>query len=94
MSISAAEVQHVAVLARLNISETELEEYTGQLCDILEWIQKLEELDTKELEPTAHVLPVHNVFREDIVRDSIDREEALKGAPEVYEGQFRVPKIV
>lgn len=94
MSISAAKVQEVAVLARLNLSETELEEYTGQLCDILEWIQKLEKLDTKELEPTVHVLPVYNVFREDIVKDSIDREEALKGAPEVYEGQFRVPKIV
>ena len=94
MSISAAEVQHVALLARLNISEDELETYTSQLCDILEWIQKLEELDTTELEPTAHVLPVYNVFREDVVRESIDREEALKGAPDVFEGQFRVPKIV
>jgi aspartyl-tRNA(Asn)/glutamyl-tRNA(Gln) amidotransferase subunit C len=94
VTISAAEVEHVAMLARLNIPEEDLEAYTRQMGDILKWIQKLEELDTKELEPTAHVLPVHNVFREDIVRDSIDREEAVKGAPEVQEGQFRVPKIV
>ena len=94
MTISAADVEHVAMLARLNIPESELEAYTRQLDNILKWIEQLEELNTEELEPTAHVLPVYNVFREDIVKDSIDREEALKGAPEVQEGQFRVPKIV
>jgi len=94
VTISAADVEHVAMLARLNIPESELEAYTRQLDNILKWIEQLEELNTEELEPTAHVLPVYNVFREDIVKDSIDREEALKGAPEVQEGQFRVPKIV
>lgn len=94
MSISAKEVEHVAMLARLNIPEDELEAYTRQLGDILKSIQKLEELDTNNVEPTAHVLPVHNVFREDQVEDSIERELALKGAPDVEEGQFKVPKIV
>ena len=94
MTISAAEVEHVAMLARLNIPKDELEAYTRQLGAILESIQKLEELDTDSIEPTAHVLPVQNVFREDIAKESINREEAVKGAPEVQEGQFRVPKIV
>ena len=94
MTISAREVEHVAMLARLNIPGEELEAYTRQLDDILKSIQKLEELDTTEVEPTAHVLPVHNVFREDRVQKGIDREAALKGAPEVEEGQFKVPKIV
>lgn len=94
MTISAAEVKHVAMLARLNMSEEELEAYTRQLGDILKSIQKLEELDTKGVPPTAHVLPVNNVFREDQVKESIDREIAVKGAPEVQEGQFKVPKIV
>lgn len=94
MTISVADVEHVAMLARLNIPESELEEYTSQLGGILKYIQKLEELDTDNVEPTAHVLPVRNVFREDKVHESIEREKAVKGAPEVRQGQFVVPKIV
>lgn len=94
MTISASDIKHVALLARLNISDEELEAYTTKLNDILESVEKLNELDTEDVVPTAHILPVVNVFREDEVLESIDREEAIKGAPDVYEGQFRVPKIV
>lgn len=94
MAITQKEVEHVALLARLNFSEEELEAFTRQLGDILESIKKLEELDTTDVEPMAHVLPVHNVFREDEVKEGIQRDAALEGAPEVEEGQFKVPKIV
>lgn len=94
MAITQKEVEHVALLARLNFSEEELEAFTRQLGDILESIKKLEELDTTDVEPMAHVLPVHNVFREDEVKEGLPRDAALEGAPDVEEGQFKVPKIV
>lgn len=94
MAITQKEVEHVALLARLKFSEEELEAFTRQLGDILESIKKLEELDTTDVEPMAHVLPVHNVFREDEVKEGIQRDVALEGAPDVEEGQFKVPKIV
>lgn len=94
MAISQDEVKHVAMLARLNFAEDELEAFTRQLGNILTSIQKLEELDTTNVEPTAHVLPVNNVFREDVTKEGLEREAALQNAPEAEEGQFKVPKIV
>ncbi|HHX95250.1 MAG TPA: Asp-tRNA(Asn)/Glu-tRNA(Gln) amidotransferase subunit GatC [Clostridia bacterium] len=94
MTISLKELEHVAELAGLSIQENELKAYTCQLDDILKSIEKLKELDTDNVEPTAHILPVRNVMRGDIVREGIGREDALGGAPDVEEGQFKVPKIV
>ncbi|MBO8169173.1 MAG: Asp-tRNA(Asn)/Glu-tRNA(Gln) amidotransferase subunit GatC [Thermoanaerobacteraceae bacterium] len=94
MSISKKDVEHVALLARLEFSEEELEEYTKQLNDILGYVDKLNELDTADVEPTSHVLPLNNVLREDASRDYLDNETALKNAPDKKDGMFRVPKIV
>jgi len=92
--LSREEVEHVAYLARLELSEEEKESYTRQLNSILDFMQQLNELDTREVEPMAHVLPLVNVLREDEARPGLSREEALSGAPDRDQGQFRVPKIV
>jgi aspartyl-tRNA(Asn)/glutamyl-tRNA(Gln) amidotransferase subunit C len=93
MSISREEVQKVAFLARLKLTEQEAEQFTGQLNDILRFAEKLNELDTEHVEPTSHVLPMFNVLRDDEVRPSIPREKALVNAPEQKDGMFRVPAV-
>jgi aspartyl-tRNA(Asn)/glutamyl-tRNA(Gln) amidotransferase subunit C len=94
MKITVKEVEHVAKLARLAITDAEKEKYSRQLSNILTYIEKLKELDTSRVEPTSHVLPMKNIFREDEVRPSLPREEILKNAPDRTEGFFRVPKII
>ncbi|MDN5347168.1 MAG: aspartyl-tRNA(Asn)/glutamyl-tRNA(Gln) amidotransferase subunit [Clostridia bacterium] len=94
MAITLKEVEHVALLARLYLSEEEKQAYTQQLNSILEYMQKLNELDTAAVEPTAHVLPLKNVLRDDEVRPGLPREKALAGAPEAQDGQFKVPRVV
>lgn len=94
MVISLKDVEHVALLARLELAEEEKHLYTEQLNAILDYIGKLQELDTDDIPPTAHVLPIYNVLREDEVHPSMDREAVLQNAPHREEGQFRVPKIV
>ena len=94
MKLDKETVERVAHLARLELTEEEIEEFTGQLSDILGHAEKLNELDTEDVEPMAHVLPVKNVFREDEVRESLDREEALANAPQKEKGMFKVPQIV
>ena len=94
MPITTAEVEHVALLARLQLSPEEKAAYTKQLNAILEYMDKLNALDTRDVEPTAHVLPLRNVFRDDGARPGLPRERALAGAPEVSEGQFKVPRVV
>ncbi|MCR4399043.1 MAG: Asp-tRNA(Asn)/Glu-tRNA(Gln) amidotransferase subunit GatC [Firmicutes bacterium] len=93
MAISRDEVLHVARLARLELGEDEIEEYTRQLSRILEHIQKLQRLDTKDVPPTSHVLDLKNVLRADETRPGLSREEALSNAPDAVSGFFRVPKI-
>ncbi len=93
MSISKEEVEHIALLARLELSETEKELFARQLDQILEHAGKIEELDTKGVEPTAHALPVVNVFREDKVGKELDLEVALANAPDREDDSFGVPKI-
>lgn len=92
--LSKAQVEHVALLGRLELSEEEKEKYASQLNDILEHVEKLSELDTRDIPPTAHVLPLRNVMREDRVCDSVTNEEALLNAPAKEEGYFKVPKII
>ncbi|MBC7342101.1 MAG: Asp-tRNA(Asn)/Glu-tRNA(Gln) amidotransferase subunit GatC [Clostridia bacterium] len=93
MPLTKAEVEHVALLARLALSEEEKERYAHQLGAILDYMERLNQLDTSKVEPMAHVLPLHNVFRDDIARDYLKNEEALANAPDPYQGQFRVPKV-
>jgi len=94
MKITKEQVEHVAKLARLAITEEETERYSQQLSNILTYIEKLKELDTSKVEPTSHVLPMKNIFREDEVEPSLPREEVLKNAPDRTEEFFRVPKII
>ena len=94
MEISKEQVEHVAKLARLEVSEDEKTIFARQLSGILTHIDRLKELDTAGVEPTATVLPTDNVFREDEVRPSLSQEAALANAPDQAEGFFSVPKIL
>jgi aspartyl-tRNA(Asn)/glutamyl-tRNA(Gln) amidotransferase subunit C len=96
MKITKKDVEHVARLARLALSEEEKERYTAQLESILEYIEKLNQLDTKDVPPTTHVLSLSNVWREDKAEpDRFGSTEAiLKNAPESEGPYFRVKKII
>jgi len=94
MKLSKEEVEHVAKLARLAVSEEEKEAFSRQLSEILTYVGKLNELDTSKIEPTSHVLDLNNVFRDDIVRESLPPEDVLANAPDRENNHFRVPKII
>ena len=94
MKIKKQEVEHVAKLARLELSEQEKEELTDQLSDILTYVEKLNELDTRGVEPTSHVLDINNVMRDDVAGESSTQERALANAPEKAAGHYKVPKII
>lgn len=92
--ITRDEVIHVARLARLELTDAEIDEFTGQLSDILEHAADVEALDVGDIEPTSHPLPMTNVLRADERRPAIDRDELLAQAPSAEAGQFRVPPIL
>lgn len=94
MKISRTEVEYVARLARLALKPGELEALTGQLDAILGYVEKLNELDTDGIEPTAHAVPLENAFREDLVEPSIGVERAQQNAPEIADSCFKVPKVI
>lgn len=94
MKISKEQVRYIAMLARLNLDEKETELYQEQLSKILDYVEKLNEIDTTNIEPTSHVINITNVFREDRVKPWLSREEALKNAPDCTDKFFRVPKII
>lgn len=94
MKITRKDVETVALLSRLEIPEGDIEKVTGQLNAILEYVDVLNKVETSNVEPTAHVLPLKNVFRQDEVKPSLPRELALSNAPEQEDGYFKVPKIV
>lgn len=94
MKITKKEVEYVARLARLALGEEEKEKITTQLDSILGYMDKLNKLDTKNVEPTSHVLPINNVWRQDEVKPSLTQEEILANAPEKQEGFFKVKKII
>jgi aspartyl-tRNA(Asn)/glutamyl-tRNA(Gln) amidotransferase subunit C len=94
MALTRDEVLHVANLARLSLAPEEIELFTRQLNDILAYVEKLQELDTTGVDPLAHVIPVFNVFREDVVSQGLDRDTALNNAPAREEGVFVVPRII
>ncbi len=94
MKIGKETVEHVAKLARLEITEPEKDLFAKQLGEILGYIEKLNRYDTTGVEPTATVLAQANVFREDVVRPGLAVEQAVANAPDSEDGTFRVPKIL
>ncbi len=94
MALTKEEVEKVALLARLRLSPDELELMTTQLNKIVEYVEQLREVDTTDVEPLAHPLPVTNVFRRDEVRPSLPREEALRNAPDHDDEFFLVPPVL
>jgi aspartyl-tRNA(Asn)/glutamyl-tRNA(Gln) amidotransferase subunit C len=92
--ISRADVEHVAKLARLALTDAETASLTGELAAILEHAASVSALDTEGVEPTAHPLPLVNVSRPDAVRPGLDRDEVLASAPAAEDGRFRVPRIL
>ena len=91
--ISKEDIKHVAKLAELDFSDSEVEEITPQLDKILGHVANISKVDTTTVSPTYHTLEIKNVFREDTVRESLSKEEALLNAPEEMDGGFKVPKI-
>jgi len=94
MALTPETVRQVARLARLTLSEAEVELLTRQLNDILKYVEKLNELDTTDIPPMAHVLELNNALREDEVTGSLPLEEALANAPDRQRHSFAVPKII
>jgi aspartyl-tRNA(Asn)/glutamyl-tRNA(Gln) amidotransferase subunit C len=94
MPITREEVRRIALLARLELTESEETEMTGQLDHILEHFQRLNDLDTGAVEPTAHVTPMDTPFRPDVVANQPSTEELLANAPARDGNFFRVPKII
>jgi len=94
MKISMEDVEKVGQLARLELSKEEICTFTGQMDSILSYVEKLNELDTSHITPTAHAVPLENAFRPDVITQSIGTENALSAAPDQVEGFFRVPKVI
>jgi len=92
--ITRADVEHVAMLARLALTDDEIEQLAGELGAILDYAADVSALDTADVPPTAHPLPLVNVLRPDEVRPGLDRDEVLAEAPAAEDGQFRVPRIL
>ncbi|MDG2429018.1 MAG: Asp-tRNA(Asn)/Glu-tRNA(Gln) amidotransferase subunit GatC [Acidimicrobiales bacterium] len=92
--ISRSEVAHVADLARLSLTDQELDAFTNQLAAVLDHAADLEALDLTDVEPMIHPLPVHNVLRPDVVGETSDRNEVLSCAPSIENEQFRVPPVL
>ena len=94
MKITKDEVLHVADLARLDLDEASIDKFAGQIGNILEYVAKLNEVNTEGIRPTSHAISITNVFREDQQRQPLDRDKALANAPEKEDGNFVVPKVV
>jgi aspartyl-tRNA(Asn)/glutamyl-tRNA(Gln) amidotransferase subunit C len=94
MTLSKDDVRKVALLARLELDESEIENQGEHLNNLLKQFEKLQELNVDGIEPTSHSMPVFNVFREDVVRPSLSQSETLANAPESRDGYFIVPRII
>ena len=94
MRISEEEVKHIAALARLKFTDTEVTKFTKDLANIVEFADELNEIDVTDVKPTAHILDIHNVFRKDEVNESYDRETLLQNAPTKAAGCISVPQVV
>ena len=92
--ISDETIEYVGILAKLELSEAEKEQAKEDMGKMLDYIDKLNELDTSGVEPMSHVFPVHNVFREDVVTNGDESVAMLKNAPKAKDGQYQVPKTI
>ena len=92
--ITDKDVKYIASLARIHVSDDEAQSFTKNLEGILSYVKKLENLDISNVEPTSHVLPLKNVYREDVVQPSLTQQEALQIAVEQHKGAFKVPKVI
>lgn len=92
--ISDETIDYVGILSKLELSDREKEQAKKDMGRMLDYIDKLNELDTSQVGPMSHVFPVHNVFREDVVTNGDLRDDILENAPEQKDGQFQVPKTV
>ena len=88
------DVKYIANLARIRMDDNEIEGFSGQLDEIISYIEKLNKVDTSKTEPTTHPLPITNVFREDSLKDSLPVDKALANAPQKQDGFFRVPRVI
>ncbi|MDQ3154608.1 MAG: Asp-tRNA(Asn)/Glu-tRNA(Gln) amidotransferase subunit GatC [Actinomycetota bacterium] len=93
-TISRTEVAHLARLARLAVTDEELDVFAGQLDVILTSVARVGEVAADDIPPTSHAVPLTNVFREDVVRPGLSQQQALSGAPRAEDGRFRVPRIL
>ena len=94
MAITKKDVEYIAHLSRLEITQAETEEYTKQLSDILEHVNRLSALNTDGVESLYYVMDMKNVFRKDEVTPSVDRQKVFKAAPSIENSGFKVPKII
>lgn len=94
MKVTTKDVEYIAQLSRLTIPQEELGKFTEQFNQILNYADILNELDTAGVEPTAHVLPLSNVLREDVALPGTTHEDALANAPAVSNGGFKVPRVI
>ncbi|MDA3811082.1 MAG: Asp-tRNA(Asn)/Glu-tRNA(Gln) amidotransferase subunit GatC [Spirochaetaceae bacterium] len=94
MKIDAGQLTKVAQLARLELSDEEKEEFSKQLSDVMDYVEKIKSLDTDSVEPTDHIAGLKNIFREDVPKESLDREKLSEIAPEFGKGHFIVPKVI
>lgn len=94
MSIAKEEVLKIAALAKLKLSESELEKQMADLSNIVDFANQLEEINVENIKPTAHILDIQNVWKEDIEKPSCQREEILKNAPSAQGGCISVPKVI
>ncbi|HET6705753.1 MULTISPECIES: Asp-tRNA(Asn)/Glu-tRNA(Gln) amidotransferase subunit GatC [Amycolatopsis] len=93
-NISRDEVAHLAKLARLAVTDDEIDVFAGQLDQILDSVAKVSEVAAADVPPTSHAVPLTNVFRQDVVVPGLTQQQALAGAPAAEEGRFRVPRIL
>lgn len=94
MAVDREEVLHIAKLARLRLTDAEVEAFGAQLSNILDYVDQLDELDTSGIEPTTHAVPLVMQLRPDVVEARLSREQVLANAPDTDDGHFRVPKVV
>lgn len=94
MSVTKKDVEKIAELARLKFDENELNDFTIEMNKILSYVEKLNELNTDNVEPLSHPNEASNVFRDDVLNPSVSTEEALKNAPDKDEKFFKVPKVI
>jgi aspartyl-tRNA(Asn)/glutamyl-tRNA(Gln) amidotransferase subunit C len=94
MTLNRQEVAHLARLSRLSLSDEELDQFAPQLDDILTWVARVGEAASADIPSTTSAVPRVNIFRPDVVRPSLDRDEVLAAAPAAEDGRFRVPRIL